>query len=280
MEDSNTSLLSRMQTIELPEGKVKAGVVGQGPDMVLIHGTPWSSYSWRRIIEAFSGSHRVLFFDLLGFGGSSKSVAQDVGLAVQARILKQLIQHFDIHRPDIIGHDIGGGIALRAHVVEEVECRRIVVIDPVILRPWGSPFFSHVKRHAPAFWDMPDVIHEAIVRRYIQTALVSPLPENIMEKLVSPWLGKEGKVGFYQQIRCADEADTEEVVVRLGEIKRPVHILWGDKDPWVPVDRAEKLRDRIPGSDLTLLAEVGHLVQEEAPSLLIDSLKGLLDSSV
>lgn len=278
MEDSSASLLSLMEKIELPEGIVNVGTIGQGPDLILIHGTPWSSYSWRKVIAAFSGTHRVLFFDLLGFGGSRKSVAQDVGLAVQARVLKQLVQRFEIHSPVIVGHDIGGGIALRAHVLENVECRRMVLIDPVILKPWGSPFFSHVKRHATAFWEMPDVIHEAIIRRYIQTALITPLPQEIMDKLVEPWLGADGKAGFYQQIRCANEEDTEEVVAQLGTITRPVHILWGDQDPWVPVDRAEKLRDRIPGSEVTLLPGVGHLVQEEAPSLLVHLLKGLVRS--
>ena len=85
---------------------VRYGLVGNGPSLVVVHGTPWSSFNLRYIIEALSESFTVYYYDLVGYGQSDKSPG-DVSLGVQNQILDQLTDHWDLEAPSIIGHDFG-----------------------------------------------------------------------------------------------------------------------------------------------------------------------------
>ena len=65
--------------------------------------------------------------------------------------------------------------------------------------------------------------------------------------LVSPWRGAEGQDAFYRQIAQADQRYTDEVEPRYPEIGIPVLVVWGQQDTWIPVDRAHRLGELIPG---------------------------------
>lgn len=143
------------------EGRtIRYGMVGDGPPVVVVHGTPWSSFNLRHVIKALSQRFTVYYYDLVGYGQSDKSPG-DVSLGIQNQILDQLIDHWSLDSPSIIGHDFGGTTVLRTHLINGRDFRRIVLVDPVAISPWGSPFFQHVKLHEAAFAGVPDYIHEA-----------------------------------------------------------------------------------------------------------------------
>src|SRR5215213_4862561 len=116
-------------------GEVAWEVFGEGPPLVLVHGTPMRSYLWRNIVPALAEHHSVYVYDLLGYGESEKGVGQDVSIVAQARVLRELIEARGLDAPAIAGHDIGGGIVLRAHLLEGVSFSRIAVLDAVVLTP-------------------------------------------------------------------------------------------------------------------------------------------------
>jgi pimeloyl-ACP methyl ester carboxylesterase len=142
---------------------VRYGIRGNGPPVVAVHGTPWSSFNLRHLIEPLSKHFTVYYYDLLGYGQSDKSPG-DVSLGIQNRILDRLLDHWGLESPSMIGHDFGGTTVLRTHLTSGRDVNKIVLIDPVAISPWGSPFFQHVHAHEAAFAGVPDYIHEAIVR--------------------------------------------------------------------------------------------------------------------
>lgn len=83
--------------------------------MVLVHGTPWSSFNLRHLIQGLSREYKVYFFELLGYGQSSKEEG-DVSLGVQNELLNDLLDHWELDNPIIVGHDFGGGATLRVHL--------------------------------------------------------------------------------------------------------------------------------------------------------------------
>ena len=126
------------------EGQTVAyDMVGEGDPIVLVHGTPFSSFVWRSIARALARRHRVFLYDLLGYGQSEKRAGQDVSLAVQNKVFAALLNHWALDRPNIISHDFGGATVLRAHLIDRCDYRKLLLIDPVALRPWGSPFVQH-----------------------------------------------------------------------------------------------------------------------------------------
>src|SRR3712207_9432286 len=96
-------------------------------------------------------ANTVYAFDLPGYGSSEKRAGQDVSLAAQGRVLSELLDHWGLDKPAVVGHDIGGAITLRAHLLEGRDFRAIALIDAVALSPWGSPFYRLVQDHVGVF---------------------------------------------------------------------------------------------------------------------------------
>ena len=116
---------------------VRYRVVGSGPDLLLVHGTPFSSYVWHRILPGVARHWRVHLFDLLGYGQSAKREGQDVSLGVQNKVLIACLTHLGLDRPVVIAHGFGGATSLRAHLIDECEFERMLLIDPVAVRALG-----------------------------------------------------------------------------------------------------------------------------------------------
>lgn len=252
---------------------VRYGTLGEGPPMVLVHGTPWSSFNLRHLIKQLSKAYTVYFFDLLGYGQSSKEEG-DVSLGVQNGVLDCLLKHWGLDNPVIIGHDFGGATALRTHLLNHRHFKKIILIDPVAVSPWGSPFFQHVNAHEAAFAGLPGYIHEAVVRAYVQTAAYQPIDDATLDGIVWPWTGEQGKAAFYRQMAQADSKYTDEAEALYHTIDTPTLILWGREDSWIPLEQGEALHNMVPGSDLRVIDDAGHLVIEEKPDEL---LKEILD---
>lgn len=253
---------------------VRHGTLGSdsAPPVVLLHGTPFSSVVWRRIAPCLTDHRRAFYFDLLGYGRSEMRAGQDVSLAVQGRLFAALLEHWRLTRPDVVAHDFGGCAALRAHLLHGCEYRSLTLIDPVALAPWGSPFVRHVREHETAFAALPPYIHAAILPAYIAGAAHRPLAAEDMQLYVDPWLGASGQAAFYRQIAQMDQRYTDEIEPRYGQIRCPVRILWGEEDRWIPVARGRELSARMAGAKLRCVPHAGHLVQEDAPEVLVAAL--------
>ncbi|MFK7855550.1 MAG: alpha/beta fold hydrolase [Granulosicoccus sp.] len=265
------------RAFQTDEGVVRYGVLGSGKDVVLVHGTPWSSYSWHLLLPELSKRYRVFYYDLIGYGQSDMLASQSVSLDVQGNLLAKLIDYWQLTKPSVIAHDYGGATALRAHLLHGCEFSRLQLIDVVAVAPWGSPFFAHVRQFEQAFAGVPDYIHRAIVRAYIGTALHKRLEDDQFDQLLEPWLTAQGKAAFYRQIAQADQKYTDDIEPFYSAIRCPVSILWGENDTWIPVDSGLKLHNAIPHSSFEILPGCGHLAPLETPGLVLQQVKDFFD---
>ena len=257
--------------------RIAWGRAGDGPAVVLCHGTPWSSVVWNAVGTALSRDFTVHLWDMPGYGRSSKHADHDVDFGSQADALSALVEHWGLDRPHVVAHDFGGAVSLRAHLVNGVEYASLLLVDVVAIPPSGSPFFRFVKENPALLGRLPGYIHTAIVRTYIQNASHRGLREDDLAALTQPWTGEDGQPAFYKQIADYDEAFLEENERLLGNLRIPVRILWGREDAWIPTDIAEKLHGLIAGSTLSLIDGAGHLVQYDAPAALADEVRAWLD---
>ncbi|QAR33345.1 alpha/beta hydrolase [Geovibrio thiophilus] len=249
-------------------GAIKYDIKGEGQPLILVHGTPWSSYNWRKVIPALSQWFTVYYYDLPGYGQSEKNI-ENVSLGIQNDALKELIDFWKLDNPKIVGHDFGGATVLRTHLLNKQPFQKILLIDPVAVSPWGSPFFSHVAHHESAFADLPGNIHDALLTRYIEGATYTPMDRETLLEIKKPWSGKDGQAAFYRQIAQSDRKYTDEAEALYHEIKVPVFLIWGEDDQWIPVERGIELHRRIKSSEFVTLPQTGHLVQEDQPALLV-----------
>jgi pimeloyl-ACP methyl ester carboxylesterase len=248
---------------------IKYRVTGGGAPLVLIHGTPFSSYVWHRIAPYLSQTRTVFAYDLLGYGQSEMRDKQDVSLGIQNTLLAELLSHWRLDRPDVIAHDFGGATALRAHLLDGCEFRSLTLIDPVAIAPWGSPFVRHVRTHGDAFAGLPAYIHEAVVIAYIRGSIRREIPVSELAPYVTPWLGESGQSAFYRQIAQMDQRYTDEVEPRYAQLRCPTQILWGENDEWIPLERGQRLATLIPSARFQAVPNAGHLMQEDAPEAIV-----------
>jgi pimeloyl-ACP methyl ester carboxylesterase len=239
--------------------------LGAGPPVVLVHGTPWSSWVWRRVAAALSDRFTVYVFDLLGFGQSERRVGLDVSISNQSRLLAELLEAWELEAPSVAGHDIGGAIALRTHLLEDVPFGCIALVDSVVLRPWITPTTRHVKSHLDVYSTMPTQVFEAIVASHLRTATHKPMDEHAFATYLEGWRGELGHRLYLQKDAQLKEDDTAQFEPFLPSIGVPVSITWGEQDAWLSPVLAERLYELIPGSDLTVLPETGHFAMEDSP---------------
>ncbi|MFD1882449.1 alpha/beta fold hydrolase [Paracoccus pacificus] len=257
--------------------RVRWGRIGTGPPLVAIHGTPFSSQVWRRIVPHLADRRTVYYFDLVGYGLSEMREGQDVSLGIQNRVLAALIAEWGLSRPDVLAHDFGGATALRSYYLDGLRYASLTIFDAVALAPWGSPFVQHVRAHETAFAGMPDYMHQALLRAYLQTAAHNPLSEEAMGVYCAPWLGPVGQAAFYRQIAQMDQRFTDEVEPLYGRLDCPVSVLWGENDAWIPVAKGRALAALLSGDALQPVANAGHLVQEDAPEAIVAAVLRRID---
>jgi pimeloyl-ACP methyl ester carboxylesterase len=244
--------------------------------MVLIHGTPFSSFVWRRIVPCLATQHRVFYFDLLGYGQSDRHDVDDVSLGVQNELLAELLDHWQILRPDVVAHDFGGATALRCHLLNGRDFRSLTLVDAVALSPWGIGFDRQVRANQDMFLALPASIHEAVVRAYIRDAYHRVLPDIDLVEYVRPWIGEVGQAAFYRQMSQFDMRYTDEVEPLYAKLRCPTLILWGEADQWLPIEAGRRLQACLPSASFGAVANCGHLMQEDAPEAIVGAVLNFL----
>lgn len=246
-------------------------------DVVFCHGTPWSAQVWAQAARHLGVGHRVYLWDMPGYGRSARGPQVRTDLATQMSRLAMLFDHWKLEQPFVVAHDIGGAVALGAHLIHGCDYGSLFLWDVVTLDPWGSEFFRLVADNSEVFAALPASLHTALVSEYIAGAAHHRLDPNIVAMLTEPWISDEGQPAFYRQIAELRPEDTRPIVDALPRVRCDTSIGWGRQDPWIPVEQAYRLRQLVPGrSPVITLPGVGHLSPLEAPALVQQALDAWL----
>ncbi|MFK8849250.1 alpha/beta fold hydrolase [Streptomyces sp. Ac-502] len=261
------------RTYRSTSGEVRWTALGEdgAPPLVLLHGTPFSSYVWRGVARALSERFQVYVWDLPGYGASEKAAGQDVCLPRQAEVFTELLAHWGLtgREPTVVAHDFGGYVALRAHLVHGARYRRLALVGPTTLPGWGSATYRLLGEHPDVFTQLPPALHRALVTEYISSASSPGMHPAVLEQLVEPWCTEEGQPAFYRQIEQNGlDATADLTEEEYRRVSVPTLVAWGAQDAWNPVTLAPGLAAMIPGARLHLVDGAGHLVQEDAPAEL------------
>lgn len=260
-------------SVELSDGVVRWQALGEGPPVVLVHGTPYSSFVWRDVALALSRSGRQVFvFDHLGYGLSDKRDGQNLTIAAQGRNFAELLRRWNLRQPSVVACDIGGAIVLRALLLEGVEYSDLTLFDAVTGSQWERGLFALLREHHAIFEQLPAYAHEALVTAHLRKGTRQGYRPGVLEIYLAPWLGAEGQAAFYRQYRQLSQTDTAEYEHLLDTIDIPVTLLWGRDDEIVPAQYGEWIEQRVHNRGLTWIEAAEHLLPEDAPAQLIEQL--------
>lgn len=252
------------QYAEIDGLKVHYLARGQGDPIVLIHGLGGWIYSWRGNIEALAQNHQVYALDLPGFGLSEKPADWDYSLAHQAQFVNDFMEYFGIERASVSGNSMGGGIALELAARYPARVKELVLIDSVAYVEVGVPSWAEWLSYTPAGltfarFFMP---HFSALKKIIQGLYADParvtdeVTWGYYYPFTTPGVLQAG-LAMTRTLRFTVER------ARLQRIQQPALLIWGAQDRMVPLSQGERLARDLPHATLAVLADAGHVGNEE-----------------
>ena len=250
---------------------------GSGPAVVLIHGIPTWGYLWSPVIPALAARYRVLVPDLAGFGFSDKRDQFDRSIARQAEYLDAWMRAIGVERATIVGHDIGGGIALRMATLMSNRVERLCVMNTVCYDSWPIELMLQLG-HPGANRRLSGRTMSALLRRALKSGFQSSPPATLLDGLLAPYTTDAGKLSLIRNASALNTNLTTEITGRLTAIQMPAMILWGAEDRFQPVEYGRRLADDIPGARFEPIPKARHFVMIDRPrvvnGLLLEFLSG------
>jgi pimeloyl-ACP methyl ester carboxylesterase len=246
---------------------------GRGPVLLLVHGMASSSRTWQRVMPALAEGATVLAPDLLGHGDSAKDHT-DHSLGNLATSLRDLLVATGHERATIVGHSLGGGIAMQFAYQFPERTERLILV--------GSGGLGKEVAFLLRALAVPGI-------EYVVPPVFTPRFARAGAKMTS-WLDRLGlpKAGaieeMYESYASLTDTDTRRSFFRVlrsvvgasGQLvsaidrlylaaHMPTLIVWGERDGIIPVTHAHEAHAAMPGSRLEILPKVGHFPQRECP---------------
>ncbi|AMN50281.1 alpha/beta hydrolase [Psychrobacter sp. P2G3] len=239
---------------------------GSGSPLILLHGIPTNSLMWRDIIPQLAKTHRVIAPDLLNYGRSAKPKSADVSINAQSNMIVKLMDVLGARQADIIGHDIGGGIAQLIAVNYPEKVRKLVLIDSICFDSWPIPEFEPLQEPgAESEMSLEDFL--SMMRGFMPKGVYdkSVMTDELIELYLEPWSTEEGKRAFFRNLRRLNKEYTQAIADELSNLPHETLIIWGDKDPFQKPEYAPKLVEAIPNANLVWIKDVAHWLIDEKP---------------
>jgi len=251
---------------------------GQGPVVVLLHGSNSSLFTWESWTATLAKDHRVVALDLPGHGLTGPDAKHRYSGAGLAEVVGRFVDQLGLARFTLVGNSMGGNAAWHYTLLHPEKVDHLVLLDSAGL-PRDEPLSLSAKLQSSsvfgpiARWVTPHFMVAKTVREvYADPARVQPSTVDTIESL----LLRDGNREATRIRRSLPLTDGMEA--RLGEIKTPTLILWGAQDRWILPKYGERFHQAIPGSTLIVLPGVGHVGMEESPTETLTPTLAFLNS--
>jgi len=238
----------------------------ENPAVVFLHGFPTSSFLWREFVPLFAPWTHVIAPDLLGCGRSGMAEEGELHIRAQAGYIRELLAGLGVDDLAVVGHGHGGGIAQLLAMEDGVEA--MVLVDSIAFDAWPSETTKALQGLARED-QREDVVREAF-DAFLHRAMAKPerRTDDLRDAYVAPFLGRDGVRAFFRGIDAADGLGLTGREDELSTLRCPTLILWGEEDPYLPVEVGERLNDTIPTSSLAVLPGCSYLLPEDAPETI------------
>ncbi|MCA9534411.1 MAG: alpha/beta fold hydrolase [Myxococcales bacterium] len=267
-----TDLTRRFRTIH---GYKRAYIrAGTGPALLLIHGIGDNADSWAGLIPTLAESFTVIAPDLLGHGESDKPRA-DYSIGAYANAMRDLLSVLDVERVTVLGHSLGGGVAMQFAYQYPERCERLVLVgtggvshevNPVLrfvsapnadlvlplLGAPGARLVGHAVFAALKALDT-DIGHDAPQLMRIFDALPNTASRRAFVRTLRGAVDWRGQA-ITMLDRCYLAQDM------------PTLVVWGSRDGVIPVKHAARIHAAMPASQLEIFENAGHFPHQDDPA--------------
>jgi pimeloyl-ACP methyl ester carboxylesterase len=252
----------------MPVGGIRLHVRDTGPRtapaVILLHGLGSSLHTWDAWAEMLSRDHRVIRYDLPGFGLTGPDPTGDYSDARGLQVLEALMDVLRVQKASLIGNSLGGKLAWEFAAAHPNRVDKLVLISPdgfasrafsynktpevpwvAKLLPYTLPTVLLRKSIAPAYGD-PSRLSDDVMPRYRDMILAPGVRQALLERVT--------------QVRLQPPEPM------LRRIRAPTLLVWGEKDALIPYHNAGDYLAVMPNCRLLVFGDLGHVPMEEAPA--------------
>ena len=265
-------------------------VAGSGPAILMIHGVGDNSTTWEAVHAQLAQRFTVIAPDLLGHGESDKPRA-DYSLAAFANGMRDLLAVLGIDRVTIVGHSLGGGIAMQfayqyPHLVE-----RIVLVSSggvtkdvspalrLAALPMGSEALAMLR--VPGALPALQLVGRVVEKTLGSTKFGRDLPDGL--RLFEGLVKKPGALSAFSRTLRSVVDGRGQFVTMLDRSylmqSIPLQLIWGEDDLVIPLSHARIAHEAIPGSRLEIFENSGHMPFHDHPARFVDVVERFIDST-
>ncbi len=241
-----------------------------GPAIILLHGSNASLHTWEPLVERLGGDYRIVTLDLPGHGLTGAIPSRDYSASAMIDAVDVVAARLELDRFILGGNSMGGWVAWRYALEHPARVEALLLLDAagmplrkgekapesnvgfrILEYPFGRWLATRitprllVEQSLRGSVEKQDIVDDAMIDRYWE---LLRFPGN-----------REATV-----IRARTDREPE-LAARVGEVGAPTLILFGDQDRLINPTAAQTFGERIAGSEIVLLAGIGHLPMEEAP---------------
>ncbi|MEJ3652080.1 alpha/beta fold hydrolase [Actinomycetes bacterium KLBMP 9759] len=249
--------------------------LGEGPAVLLVHGWPTSSLLWRDVMPAIAQRNRVIAIDLPGFGGSGKPADAEYDFEFFDDAITALLAELGVSEVAIAGHDIGGPVALHRAMAEPGRVTGIALLNTLVYPEFSAAVIEFVRTmRVPISRDRatsPEGLAE-IMR--LGVAASFDLSEDVIAAVQEPFASNADRLALAKAATGLGRRGFAAIAAALPELRVPVEVIYGPQDrilPDVAVTMGRIRRD-LPGTQVTVLPDCGHFLQEQQPEQIGDML--------
>lgn len=250
---------------------------GRGTPVVLLHGIPTWSYLWTPVLDDLTRVARVLAPDLAGFGYSDKRDAFDRSIARQAALVDQWMQRIGLDAAIVVGHDIGGGVALRLATLFPSRVRKLCVINGVCYDSWPVELMLQLG-HPQANRRLSAAMAQRLLKKALKSGFARRPSAPFLDGLLAPCSTEAGKLSLIRNAAALNTNLTMEIVPLLPKIAVPTLIMWGIDDGFQPLGYGERLAWDIPDAELERIPDARHFAMVDRPRLVAKRLTEFVTS--
>ncbi|GAA3213695.1 alpha/beta fold hydrolase [Actinocorallia longicatena] len=263
-------------------------MTGSGPPLLLIHGIGDSSETWTPVLPDLAKRYTVIAPDLLGHGDSAKPRA-DYAVAAYASGMRDLLTVLNIDRVTVVGHSLGGGVAMQFAYQFPERCERLALISSAGMGREVHPVF----RLAAAPGAGPGL------------ALLASLPVRTAARALAPLLRAAGGAGlgpdldyvlsryarfakptarraFLRTLRAGADWNGQAITMldrSYLAVNLPTLLVWGGRDGIIPASHAAIAHAALPGSRLEIFDGAGHFPHHHDPGRFTEILTTFIDTT-
>jgi pimeloyl-ACP methyl ester carboxylesterase len=259
----------KFRTLDTDCGRVSTFEAGSGEPIVMIHGLGATKAEFLPSVPALAPGFRTIAIDLPGFGDSDKPFPAPYDARFFARWVEALLDALELDRVHLLGHSMGGRVALEVGMRHPDRLDRLVLMTPSMAwladRPWATAL-KLVRPELGILQPAPRSFVEGVIRRLVPQSdshFVAPALDEFLRSYLTP----RGRVAFYAAARNIYLEEPQEFWSGLEALSPEALFIWGRRDGLVPIGFARHVRERLPSARHCEL-DCGHVPQLECPAEL------------